>query len=126
MDKRRYARLVAQLEVTVKKVSEDVVDQFISVVSKDISPAGIGLTSEERFEEGEQLRLVIKLPGGVAVHVGGIVKWATMRENLYSSKGHDFTFGVEFTELSDSDRREIEKFIERAGYNPAEPPNPEN
>ena len=124
MDKRRYIRLIAQLEVKINKVSEVIFDEYISVVSKDISLAGIGLTSEIKFTAGEQLKLIIKLPSGITVHAGGVVKWVTMRENLYSSTGHDFAFGVEFTQLSDSDRKEIEKFIAQTGYDPADPANP--
>ena len=125
MDKRRYIRLMAQLEVKVNKTSEGIVDKFISVVSKDICLAGIGLTSEEKFAVGEQLKLAIKLPSSsIAVYPVGTVKWVTRRENLYSSSGHDFAFGVEFTQLSDPDRKEIEKFIVQSGYDPAEPDNP--
>jgi c-di-GMP-binding flagellar brake protein YcgR len=127
VDKRRYIRLIAQLQVTVKRVSEKPLDEFITVVSKDISLAGIGLTSESKFVDGERLRLTIKLPGDSTIHSDGSVKWVTMRENLYSSSGHDFAFGVEFTQLSDPDRKEIEKFIAQTGYDPAEQsPNPEN
>jgi len=123
VDKRRYIRLIAQLEVKVNKPSGEIPEEFIPVVSKDISVAGIGLTSETKFIEGERLHMTIKLPSDAVVLVSGIVKWVTMRENLYSPTGHDFAFGVEFMKLSDPDRREIEKFIEQTGYNPAEPPN---
>jgi len=124
VDKRRYMRLIAQLEVKVGRISGTGLDEFISVTSKDISVAGVGLTSEARFSKGEPLKLIIRLPDDITVHAVGAVKWVTMRENLYAANGHDFAFGIEFVQISDSDRKEIEKFIAQTGYDPSDLSDP--
>ena len=119
MDKRRYARFVSRLEVGVKRVEGEALDRFIPVVSKDISLAGIGLVSEEKFQAGEKIKMAVKMPGDINLHISGVIKWVNERENLYSTSGRDFVFGVEFTDLSDTDRKTIENFIAQTGYDPA-------
>ncbi len=111
MDKRRYARLIAQMEVTVKKANAGPLEDYVHVVSKDISVGGIGLVSEGAHAVGDSLKMVIKLSEEQVLHVVGVVKWVTERENLYRVTQKDYLVGVEFTEISDEDRRTIDQLV---------------
>lgn len=111
VDKRRYTRSLARVEVTIKRISQETFDEATPVVGKDISTKGIDLLSEKPFKTGDVINLNIKLPLDKVMHAIGVIKWVTQRDNLYTASLKDFLCGVEFTQIADADRRQIEKFI---------------
>jgi Tfp pilus assembly protein PilZ len=78
--------------------------------SKDISIGGAFLRSDLLFEIGEELRIEFSLPEGPRVRARGRV----VRVSRERDVGHVPGMGVEFTELSDSDRDAVRAFIAKA------------
>jgi len=115
MDKRRYARLVARVDITVKRMGDDLTDPW-TVASKDISAGGVGIVSEKELRNGDLLRLDIKLPDDRMIRAFGVVKWMQERENLYTASQRDYTAGIEFTNINDDDRKMIDDFVAQAKF----------
>jgi c-di-GMP-binding flagellar brake protein YcgR len=117
MDKRRYARLVARLDFTAKKITPDNAYEPVTVVSKDISIGGVGFCSEHEFKVGDIVKLTIRMPSDKVIITVCGVKWVQEKENLYNASSREYHVGLEFTQISDIDRKEIGDFISSANYN---------
>jgi len=116
MDKRRYSRLVARVEIVIKKISAGEINDPWAVVSKDISAGGVGIVSERELKVSDVLFLDIKLPDGRQLHTAGEVKWIMQRENLYSPTQRDFSAGIEFIKITDENKKVIDDFISQAKF----------
>jgi len=72
----------------------------------DLSTGGASLFTEQRFETGQELALVIRLRDGEDIHANSTVRWVKM----VPQKG-GYASGVQFTHMSDKDRRLLGKFL---------------
>ena len=71
----------------------------------DLSTGGASLFTEQPFDTGQELELVIRLRDGEDIHATGAVRWVkTVQNGGYAS-------GVEFSKMSDKDRRLVGKFL---------------
>jgi len=72
----------------------------------DLSPGGASLYTKQPFETGQQLRLAVTLPEGGALNTHATVRWvkAMPERKAYAS-------GVQFTHVSDADRKLVEEFL---------------
>jgi len=100
-----------QVELPVVLVDEaNRVRGKIRFDSRDISVGGAFLRSDLLFEIGEELRIEFSLPEGPRVRARGRV----VRVSRERDAEHVPGMGVEFTDLSDSDRDAVRAFIARA------------
>lgn len=79
--------------------------QPYSVECRNISAGGMLVKAGKTLEEGSTLRLEFQLPGGPApLRVTGVVQHVSP----------DAFMGIRFVDLSDSDRRRIETYVDAA------------
>ena len=76
----------------------------------DLNAGGARLSTKERFEKGQQLRLRILMPGQPEVQAEALVCWA---EPLPEEGG--FGAGVKFRKLSGQSTRAIDAFLATIG-----------
>jgi c-di-GMP-binding flagellar brake protein YcgR len=97
-----------QVELPVVLVDEaNRVKGKIRFDSKDLSVGGAFLRSDLLFEVGEELRIEFALPAGPKVRARGKVVRVSRERDAGLAPG----MGVEFTELSESDREAVRAFI---------------
>lgn len=72
----------------------------------DLSTGGASLFTEQRFETGQELGLVIRLNDGDDIQATGVIRWVKM-----VPQKHGYASGVQFTHMNDKDRRLIGKFL---------------
>lgn len=72
----------------------------------DLSTGGASLFTEQRFETGQELDLVIRLRDGEDIRAQSTVRWVKM----VPQKG-GYASGVQFTHMNDKDRRLVGKFL---------------
>ena len=79
--------------------------------TRNISAGGLCLSMGERLQIGDKLQLRMKLPSEKIINAQGRVVW--IREFEIDNRGYKKTFdtGIEFTEISDKDREEINRFV---------------
>ena len=112
IEKRRYPRLKAKVQVKITKISQQIKDlKTIDTVSKDIGSAGICIVTRKLFAIDDVVDLNITLPDGKEIKAMGTVKWVVEEGTLKGLGLNDFNIGVKFVKLSDSDRDEIGKFL---------------
>ena len=112
IEKRRYPRLKAKVQVKITKISQQIKDlKAIDTVSKDIGSAGICIITRKLFAIDDVVDLNITLPNGKEIKDMGTVKWVVEDGNLKGLGLNDFNVGVKFVKISDSDRSEIGKFL---------------
>lgn len=94
-DRREYIRLDTVLEVDYK-LRQSQQEQFMSSLSKDISPAGIGLFIQEALPLGTILDMVIRVAGFTEnCRAVGEIVWIKRAED----KGGYYIAGIKFTEI---------------------------
>lgn len=95
IDKRAYTRLDITLDVSYK-VKQKTEKLFISSLSKNIAPGGIGLFIQEELAPGTMLDLVIKVPGHNEIcQATGEVIW---NKKVEAKPGYYMT-GIKFLEI---------------------------
>ncbi len=72
----------------------------------DLSAGGASLFTEQRFETGQELELMIRLRDGEDIHATGAVRWVKM----VPQKG-GYASGVEFSQMPDKDRKLVARFL---------------
>lgn len=110
-DRRRFPRLKTELLVRYKIL--EVPEKQIDAKAKDISSGGICLVAREKINPGSFLMLEIRFPkSDKPVIAYGRVVWSGESSLGLSPAGHmRFDNGIEFTQISDSDRERIEGHI---------------
>ena len=109
--RRKFLRLNADVEVSWKKANRPATGLSGTVNNtRNISAGGICLCVYEEIQESETLELQIKLPTGKIIETKGLAVWI----NEYEIIGEDrssYDVGIEFLDISDTDREEINKFV---------------
>ena len=99
IDKRQHERRDIQLKVVYRTITN-----FLDDYTANISIGGCFLSTQQPFSMGEAIELALILPTGQSVNATGIVRWV-------SNDGEFSGVGVQFTVLSDRDRRMIEQLV---------------
>jgi len=107
-EKRKFVRLNVNVEVRWRKLQEDA--SMIVGKNSDISANGICLLVEERFEPQDKLQLELELPNQKIVKSVGNVVWVN-QFGIVGSQDQRYSMGIEFIEISDEDKQELEKFV---------------
>ena len=99
IDKRRFERKDIQLKVVYRSITN-----FLDDYTANISIGGCFLASHQPFKMGDSLELAMVLPNGQSINATGIVRWVSNDANFPG-------VGVQFTVISDRDKRLIEKLL---------------
>lgn len=110
-DRRKFPRLKTELLVRYKIL--EVQEKQVDAKTKDISGGGVCLVAREKINPGSFLMLEIRFPkSDNAVIAYGRVVWSGESSLGLSPGGHmRFDNGIEFTQISDIDRKRIEEHI---------------
>lgn len=111
-EKRRFPRFSVDVEVHWKKITsaDEKTAQHISH-SKDASIGGVCLVLHPGIIIGHTLQLDIQLPGGRTVRTTGKVMWINPEAHVKGRPGAVYEGGIEFVDLNEEDRKEIESFL---------------
>ena len=104
-NRRRFARTEYQVEVSLESEST-----FYNGFTENISAGGLFIATHDTRPMGEVIEMSFTIPGRKdPIAVQGEVRW--LRE--YREDNTDMVpgMGVNFINLSESDKRDIEKFI---------------
>ena len=111
-EKRKFPRFTMEVEVHWKKISgtDERTAQHISH-AKDASLGGICLVLSPSIAAGDILQLEIRLPGTQGIFSKGKVVWINPRARVKGRTSPVCEGGVEFLDMSDADRKEIDYYI---------------
>ena len=99
IDKRQHERRDIQLKVVYRSITN-----FLDDYTANISIGGCFLSTQQPFSMGETVELAMVLPTGQNINATGIVRWV-------SNDGQFPGVGVQFTLLSERDKRMIERIV---------------
>lgn len=99
IDKRQHKRKDIQLKVVYRSITN-----FLDDYTANISIGGCFLSTQQPFSMGETVELAMVLPTGQNINATGIVRWV-------SNDGQFPGVGVQFTLLSERDKRMIERIV---------------
>jgi len=113
IDKRKYPRLNAQVEVVVKNISHDAVNfkEDTKLLTRDVAVAGICIVTRKPLKISDVVEMDIKLPSGQNAHAVGVVCWIAEQGSVKGLGLSDFYVGVKFTQITNSDRSLIGQFV---------------
>jgi hypothetical protein len=111
-EKRKFPRFTVDVEVYWKKISsaDEKTAQHISH-AKDASLGGICLVLHPGIVAGDTLQLDIRLPGKKSILLKGKVTWVNPHAHVGGRTSVVYEGGVEFLDMNDEIRKEIEHFI---------------
>lgn len=105
-NKRRAARLHHDIPVAYRSVGS-----FLSDWATNISQGGLFINTRKPLPVGTAVKILVQLPGAsFPFQLGGRVTRVTQFDNKANMVPG---MGVEFTEVDDAKRREIEAFVDR-------------
>lgn len=112
-ERRRYPRLAIDVDVCWHKIKGQEADKETnSDTTKNISEGGICLMVYEPLAKGDSIYLKFNLPTGRRINAKGRVMWVDTFEVV--SRKNEVSrcdTGIEFIEISDEDRLEVQKFV---------------
>ena len=103
-DRRKYPRLNAAVTYSVVDRNSGFQD------TRNISAGGIAFFSGEQIEIGCVIYLRIILPDSSLIRAKAKVVWTQAAHTSWKDNA-GYEFGVEFSELSEDDRRKISRFV---------------
>lgn len=103
INKRQHERRDIELKVLYKSITN-----FLNDYTANISIGGCFLNTQQQFEMGQDIELILVLPSGQDIHATGVVRWV-------SSDAKFPGVGVQFTVLSERDRELIETLVSEQG-----------
>ena len=114
-ERRKFPRFKVGVEVHWKKISrvDERTAQHISHV-KDLSAGGVCLVLHSGIRVSDLLQLEIRLPDGQGIHTRGKVMWMDYQARIPGRDSTTCEGGIEFLDLSDNTRKELERFTASA------------
>jgi uncharacterized protein (TIGR02266 family) len=105
-NKRRAARLHHDIPVAYRSVGS-----FLSDWATNISQGGLFINTRKPLPVGTAVKILVQLPGAsFPFQLGGRVTRVTQFDNKANMVPG---MGVEFTDVDDAKRRELEAFVDR-------------
>ena len=99
IDKRQHERRSIELKVVYRSITN-----FLDDYTANISIGGCFLSTQQPFSMGQTVELALILPTGQSINATSVVRWV-------SNDGDFPGVGVQFTLLSERDRRMIEQLV---------------
>jgi len=111
-EKRKYLRLDLNVRVNWKKIDDtaDVVGEFPDT-TRNISAGGFCLNMNEQLQIGDRLQIRMELPSKKFISAQGRVVWIREFEIDRRTDKKTYDTGIEFTEIGNEDREEINTFV---------------
>ena len=108
-ERRKFIRLNINAQINYSVIADDVSARSASV--KDIGAGGICLLLDEQLKEGDILKFDVLLPDDPPViQAKGKVIWIKPF-SIASEKKTRYDTGIEFIEISNDDRKKINKYV---------------
>lgn len=108
-ERRRFIRLNINAEIKYSIIPQEAL-QYHSK-TKDIGAGGICLLADTLLKTGDMLTLEISLPEDPPnIHAVGRVVWVKSF-SIADEKNVRYDAGVEFTEITDPERKKINKYV---------------
>jgi c-di-GMP-binding flagellar brake protein YcgR len=112
-EKRRFPRLPLDIEVEYSPLYQEEPELF-TTGSKNISYGGVCIIVFEKPKEGSLLELKFSFPGlNKFIICKGKVSWVKELDFGGLEGRRIYEVGVEFMEMSDSDREKIREYIDK-------------
>lgn len=111
-EKRKFPRFNVSVDVHWKKITQENERTALHIsAAKDASIGGICLVLHPSIVRGDLLRLDIQLPGDRTIQAKGQVMWITNDAKVKGRTGTICEGGIQFIQITDEDRRSIERFL---------------
>ena len=112
-DKRVFPRLNLDVEVNYRPLQQEEAELF-TTASKNISYGGICFIAFEKPKEGSILELTFSFPElSKFIIARGKVSWVKELDFSGIRERRIYEVGVEFMQMSDSDREKIKEYINK-------------
>jgi hypothetical protein len=112
-ERRKHPRISVRWPISV------ITDEgLIEGETRNITPEGVFIHSQERLVENHQYQLIVRLPKHQPIVVRGRLIWSNLDE--YDDNSLLRGMGFSFVKVSEGDRRYLEKVISIYGTKPAE------
>lgn len=103
-ERRRFVRVDIPLELEIKSDS-----RTEKVLTKNISPVGFMFETAKKFEDSEDLDMILVLPsGGMRVGIKGRIMW---QNKISLEDGAPFNIGVDLVEIGDDNKNAFLKYL---------------
>lgn len=105
-EKRRDERVVAEIKIKFKAT-----DEFVQEFAEDISKGGVFIKTNKPLPFDTPVRVLIEFPDTTQIELDGKVVYVLKEEDakaMLRSPG----MGIQFVNISESDRAKLERFIE--------------
>jgi len=111
-EKRKFVRLNIKILAKWKKITGTPDTKLNNLdIIRNISRGGICLNMHKKLKIGDKLLLEIKLPTKKIIKAKGKVVWIKDMGILDLEREEEYEVGVEFSEMCNEDRQEINKFL---------------
>ena len=112
IEKRKFLRIDISVRVDWRK-NYNASDLSIESVdkTKNISAGGICLVANEKLKKGDRLNIGMELPSKKIVNIVGKIVWVNEYEIFGKELEKIYDMGIEFTEIPNEEREEINKFV---------------
>ncbi len=109
-ERRQFIRVEVPLELHIERGGET-----YSVVTKNISPVGVGVDVKEKFDEGDDLKMVLSLPDSdIPVELEGRVVW---QKRISLEDNSSYELGIAIVSIRDDSKNFFLKFLCDLLYN---------
>jgi c-di-GMP-binding flagellar brake protein YcgR len=111
-ERREFVRLDMNVKVDWKQIYEasDITIEA-SDKTKNISAGGICLVVYEKLKKGDKLNIDMELPSRKIINARGKIVWINEYEIFGRELEKVYDMGVEFTQIRNEEREEINKFV---------------
>ena len=110
-EKRKFVRLKRDVNIRWTKADEaQETAAQAQDITMDISEGGICLITYEELPIGKELNLEMELPTGKTIFSKAKVSWVREFEIIGEKTEKGYEVGVQFVDISPSDREEISRF----------------
>jgi len=110
-ERRKFARLDIRALVKWEKITSEGNSTNDLDTIRNVSRGGICITVSRKLQKGDTLSIQIKLPNQENLLTKGIVVWVKEADTSDIDKKPEFDIGVEFLDMNDKDREELNHFL---------------
>lgn len=109
-ERRKFLRLNINVNFKWKKLPGGKKEVFEEGSTKNISGGGVCLMSYKKISKGDILVIEMQLPTGKTINSKAKVVWVSEIDTHGASGEKRYDAGVEFLDITESDREDIKEF----------------
>jgi len=111
-ERREFVRLDMNVKVDWRQIFEAPEIRIETTdKTKNISAGGICLVVNEKLKKGDKLNIDMELPSRKIINARGKIVWINEYEIMGRELQRVYDMGIEFTEIRNEERDEINKFV---------------